>query len=74
MQNLILSQADLLQLKEKGISELKLKEQLNAFAKGFPFLSVVSSASVDKGILHLSPKDISEYLHIWDLYLKKIPS
>ena len=71
MQNLTLSQADLLQLKEKGISELKLKEQLNAFAKGFPFLSVVSSASVDKGILHLSHEDISECLHVWDLYLEK---
>jgi hypothetical protein len=71
MQNLTLSQADLLQLKEKGISELKLKEQLNAFVKGFPFLSVVSSASVDKGILQLSHEDISEYLRIWDLYLEK---
>ena len=41
---------------------MKLKEQLNAFVKGFPFLSVVSSASVDTSILQLSHEDISEYL------------
>ena len=71
MQNLTLNPADLLQLKEKGISELKLREQLKAFEKGFPFLSVVSSASVNKGVLQLSHEDISECLRIWDVYLEQ---
>ena len=46
----MLNANDLEQLKAKGISEKQIEEQLACFVKGFPFLEIAASASVEKGI------------------------
>lgn len=57
-------------LKEKNITEQQIETQLNHFKTGFPFLNIVSAASVEKGILHLSETEEKEYLSAWEDYLK----
>jgi len=58
-------------LHEKGISENQINAQLHDFVKGFPYLDIVSSASVDKGI-KLVPKEIQAfYMEAWDEYLEQ---
>ena len=55
----MLNANDLEQLKAKGISESKLEEQLQSFVKGFPFLEIKASASVEKGIMVI-PQECGE--------------
>ena len=45
------TQQDLELLREKGITQDQIDTQLNYFATGFPYLSIVSAASVGKGIM-----------------------
>ena len=47
----MLNANDLEQLKAKGISEKQIEEQLACFVKGFPYLEIAASASVEKGIM-----------------------
>jgi len=46
----MLNANDLKQLADKGISEQQIEEQLACFVKGFPYLEIAASASVEKGI------------------------
>jgi hypothetical protein len=66
----MLKPEDLLQLKLKNLTESQIEEQLNCFMKGFPFLKIKSSASVEKGILRLSVNEQNRYIESWDEYLK----
>lgn len=60
----------LTQLTTKGITEQQIAEQLNCFSKGFPFLEITASASVEKGI-HVIPKEDQESLmNEWDRFLE----
>lgn len=65
----MLTQKDLELLSVKGISEKQIEEQLACFKKGFPFLEINASASVDKGILSISKEDQATYMDAWDAYL-----
>jgi hypothetical protein len=56
------------QLAEKNISEDMLKDQLACFVKGFDFLHVKASATVQKGIITLSASQCAEYIQKWDDY------
>lgn len=58
-------------LSEKGISEEQLKEQLECFVKGFPFLDVKASASVQKGIQSISGEEKDHYISVWEDYLNQ---
>ncbi|GHT37783.1 hypothetical protein FACS189435_3570 [Bacteroidia bacterium] len=60
---------DLNQLALKGIREKQIEEQLDCFAKGFPFLEIIASASVDKGIMVVPKEEQLEYINAWDKYL-----
>ena len=55
---------------EKGIDIHVVEEQLAAFEKGFPFLRIASSASVDNGILSLDEQQEQYFLDLWEGYLK----
>jgi hypothetical protein len=66
----MLRQEDLLLLKAKNLTESQIGEQLNYFIKGFPFLKIKSSASVEKGILRLTEDEQERYMESWDDYLK----
>lgn len=65
----MLTQKDLTLLAGKGISEGQIKEQLMCFAKGFPFLEIAASASIEKGIMVISQEEQVSYMDAWDSYL-----
>lgn len=67
----MLNAKDLEQLAAKGISEKQIEEQLSSFVKGFPFLEIAASASVEKGILVISKEQQATYMDAWDAYLAK---
>ncbi|MDR0798432.1 MAG: DUF4301 family protein [Dysgonamonadaceae bacterium] len=62
--------SDLQQIESKGISLKQIEEQLAYFRNGFPFLPLVASASVQKGIRALSATEQTPYLQAWENYLK----
>jgi len=66
----MLSESDFLQLKAKGISVEQIEEQLACFKKGFPYLAIQASASVEKGIRLIPENEQSIYLDTWINYLK----
>ena len=47
----MLSQQDLKQLAQKGISEAQIERQLGEFKTGFPFLKLEAAAAIGKGIV-----------------------
>ncbi len=61
---------DINQLKEKGISQDKIEEQLSYFEKGIPSLHILKPASINEGIIKISNDDLIKYLSIWKAYLK----
>ena len=67
----MLTESDILQLKEKGISIEQIEEQLACFKRGFPYLPLQASASVEKGILSIPENEQSVYLDKWANYLKE---
>lgn len=67
----MLNANDLKLLADKGISEKQIEEQLACFVKGFPFLEIAASASVEKGILVISKEEQAAYMDAWDAYLAK---
>ena len=67
----MLNANDLEQLKAKGISEKQIEDQLACFVKGFPYLSIAASASVEKGIMVVSQEEQASYMNAWDAYLAK---
>ena len=68
----MLNAKDLELLAAKGISEKQIEEQLACFVKGFPFLEITASASVERGIMVI-PQEKQDILtwHAWDAYLAK---
>lgn len=63
-----MTESDKIYLEEKGISLDQLQKQLNSFKKGFPFLELAAAASVNKGILVVSPEQEQKYLNDWEAY------
>lgn len=56
------------QLDKKGISIEKLQQQLDCFKKGFPYLEITMPASLEKGILSISPASEQMYIDAWRDY------
>ncbi|MDR2057119.1 MAG: DUF4301 family protein [Dysgonamonadaceae bacterium] len=67
----MLTQYDIKQLELKGISAKQLEEQLMYFKKGFPYLSIVASASVEEGIRSIPEDKQALYLDVWHNYLNQ---
>lgn len=61
---------DLALLQKKNISQQQVDAQLNYFKSGFPFLKILSAASVENGILRISDIEQGEYLSAWQDFLK----
>lgn len=64
----MITDADKQQLKEKGISEKTLHNQLESFREGFPYLRLSAAASLEKGILSPNDTETASYLSEWDKY------
>ncbi|MBR2497348.1 MAG: DUF4301 family protein, partial [Parabacteroides sp.] len=67
----MLNAKDLELLAAKGISKEQIEEQLACFVKGFPYLGIAASASVEKGIMVISQEQQATYMEAWDAYLAK---
>ena len=67
----MLTESDIRQLNTRGISIEQIEEQLDCFKKGFPYLPVQASASVEKGIQSIPQKAQSAFLDTWANYLKE---
>lgn len=61
---------DLLLIERRGISREQIETQLKYFKKGFPFLEVISAATVGDGILKVDEETEDYYLQKWDDFLK----
>lgn len=64
----MLSQDDLRQISEKGISEEQLENQLQEFKTGFPFLRLEAAAEIGKGIVAPSSEECANYEKAWEDY------
>lgn len=65
---------DLELLKEKGITEQQISEQLHCFETGFPYLKLEAPAGLGNGILSLDDTAVDHYLDVWDEYLATNPA
>lgn len=65
------TETDLVQIKDKHLSVEQIEKQLDSFRKGFPFLKIVSAATVGNGILGLSAEEEEHYIGVWDKYLEE---
>ena len=64
----MLSQQDLQQLAQKGISEEQVKSQLEEFKTGFPFLKLEAAASIGNGIVAPGEAERKTLVKAWDDY------
>ena len=67
----MLSQRDLEQLQQKGISEAQIERQLGEFKTGFPFLKLEAAAAIGKGIVAPGEEERKEYVKAWEDYLRR---
>lgn len=61
-----LSQKDLEQLKQKGISKEKIIQQIETFKAGIPFMELDKPAVVSDGILRFSEEEQLEKIHFFE--------
>ena len=64
----MLSQKDLKQIAEKGISEQQIAVQLEEFKTGFPFLKLEAAAAIGKGIVAPDQQEREKMIEAWDKY------
>ena len=64
----MLSQEDLKQISGKGITEEQVKNQLEEFKQGFPFLKLEAAAAIDRGIVAPKEDERAEYVKRWNEY------
>lgn len=66
--NTMLTEQELQQIAQKGISEEQLQAQLKSFEKGFPFLRLQAAASTSNGIIAPTEEEQEAYVNIWNRY------
>ncbi len=64
----MLSTEDLKQISGKGITEEQVKNQLEDFKKGFPFLKIDAAASVGNGVVAPADDMRKQYIEAWNNY------
>lgn len=60
------TEKDFDQIKNKGLTPDKIKQQIQNFKDGFPFLDVVKPATLKDGILKLSNEEIEAYIKLYE--------
>ena len=65
----MINEQDKALLEKKGISETHLQRQLEYFKKGFPYLRLAATASVQRGILCPDANERIDYVKVWDNYV-----
>ena len=69
--NSLFSEQDLKQLEALGVSVEEATQQIESIRKGFPYLNIEASASIERGVVRLDNEEMSYYLNLWEDYLKK---
>ena len=64
----MLTQQDLKQLAQKGISEQQIETQLGQFKTGFPFLKLEAAAAIGRGIVAPTSDEGRKYVDAWQEY------
>ena len=64
----MLTEQDLRQITQKGISEEKLNHQLEQFKTGFPFLKLEAAAAIGRGIIAPQEAERKQYVEAWNQY------
>ena len=64
----MLTQQDLKQLAQKGITEQQIETQLGQFRTGFPFLKLEAAAAIGRGIVAPSADERKRYVEAWQQY------
>ena len=65
---MMLTEQDLRQITQKGISEEKLNHQLEQFKTGFPFLKLEAAAAIGRGIIAPQEAERKQYVEAWNQY------
>ena len=65
---MMLSQQDLKQIAEKGITEQQINVQLEEFKTGFPFLKLEAAAAIGKGIVAPDAREKEKMIEAWNEY------
>ena len=63
-----LSEKDLKQIAQRGISEEQIETQLHEFETGFPFLRLEGAAAIGNGIIAPNEKERKDYVAAWEDY------
>ena len=64
----MLSEKDLKQIAQKGITAEQIENQLNEFKTGFPFLKLEAAASIGRGIIAPDAAKRQQYEEAWKAY------
>ena len=64
----MLTEKDLKQIAQRGISEEQIETQLKQFETGFPFLKLEAAASVGNGIVAPNEAERQQYVKTWEQY------
>jgi hypothetical protein len=63
-----LSEKDLKQIAQRGISQEQIVNQLHQFETGFPFLKLEDAAAVGRGIIAPTTEERKKYVNAWESY------
>ncbi|MDO4692122.1 MAG: DUF4301 family protein [Porphyromonadaceae bacterium] len=66
----LFSSADLEQLSQHGISLEEATKQVEDIRSGFPFLHILASASLERGIMRVERDEEARYMQTWEDYLR----
>ena len=64
----MLSQQDLKQIAQKGITAEQIENQLNEFKTGFPFLKLEAAAGIGRGIIAPNADERKQLEEVWNQY------
>ena len=63
-----MTQQDLQQISQKGITEEQIYRQLEDIKNGFPFLKIKAAACVGHGVVLLDEVQKKHYVELWNQY------
>ncbi len=67
----LFNEKDLEELLERGISVEEAERQVESIRSGFPYLEIIASANLERGIIRIDRDVEVQYMAIWQEYLNK---
>lgn len=64
----MLSNEDLVQIAQRGITPEQVEHQLSQIAKGFPYLKIEAAAGVGNGVFSPTAEEVDKYVAEWKEY------